>query len=121
MTENATMEPCSMFGEHKFVADYRSINASGKCACGAWRPGIDLPMPQFALGPDALDGLMARITPEKIEWIPPQQPHRCPVCDGRGLVPVGFYLMVGGMGGGTTSTGPETCRSCTGNGIIWGS
>jgi DnaJ-class molecular chaperone len=44
------------------------------------------------------------------------QPFQCPVCLGRGTVPNNFYL------GGTSSssTAPEMCRACTGNGIVWG-
>jgi len=43
--------------------------------------------------------------------------HCCPVCDGKGIVPNGFYASVCGFGT-TTSTIPETCRSCSGNGFI---
>ena len=46
-------------------------------------------------------------------------PHRCPVCNGSGLVPNGFYMQTGGHWP-TTSTIPETCRSCGGTGIVWG-
>ena len=45
-------------------------------------------------------------------------PHKCPVCDGRGFVPGGFYGNTTGNWS-TSSTAPETCRSCV-NGIIWG-
>ena len=47
------------------------------------------------------------------------EPHRCPVCLGKGIVPAGFYLSatdaitVG-------STAPETCKSCQGSGIVRG-
>ena len=43
-------------------------------------------------------------------------PHRCPVCDGRGLLSAGFYSQ--GASSGTTAW--EACRSCT-NGIVWAS
>lgn len=46
-------------------------------------------------------------------------PHRCPVCNGSGLVPNGFYMQTGGHWS-TTSITPETCRSCGGTGIVWG-
>ena len=40
---------------------------------------------------------------------------RCPVCDGRGSVPVGFY----DHGGFSTSTNSLECRACLGKGILW--
>lgn len=45
-------------------------------------------------------------------------PFRCPVCNGSGCVPQGFY---DGMNGtiGTGHTAPDTCRSCQGTGIVW--
>lgn len=43
-------------------------------------------------------------------------PHRCPVCEGRGFVPNGFYSSIKSWI--TTTTGHETCRSCGGNGYI---
>lgn len=46
-------------------------------------------------------------------------PHRCPVCEGKGLVPNGFYLAVGVTEYTTSSMTPETCRSCDGKGIVW--
>lgn len=45
-------------------------------------------------------------------------PFRCPVCNGNGLVPNGFYISVTGVLS-TNSTNPETCRSCNGTGIVW--
>ena len=46
-------------------------------------------------------------------------PHRCPVCNGNGLVPNGFYTQTSGHWS-TSSITPETCRSCNGTGIVWG-
>jgi len=46
-------------------------------------------------------------------------PHRCPVCNGNGLVPNGFYAQTSGNWS-TASTVPESCRSCYGTGIVWG-
>lgn len=37
----------------------------------------------------------------------------CPVCEGKGQVPTGFYL-----GTRTSSYSPETCRRCNGIGTI---
>ena len=42
----------------------------------------------------------------------------CPVCCGKGLVPNGFYSAIGTTTYTTSSTTPETCRSCGGNGYI---
>lgn len=42
---------------------------------------------------------------------------RCPVCNGNGLVSNGFYRQTSGYWS-STSTAPETCRSCNGHGYI---
>lgn len=44
-----------------------------------------------------------------------QRPFLCPVCGGRGYMPAGFYGVTRG-----SSTAGEFCRSCTGQGIVWG-
>ena len=47
-------------------------------------------------------------------------PHCCPVCEGRGIVPAGFYAVPKQQPSYTsTSSGPETCRSCSGKGIVY--
>ena len=46
-----------------------------------------------------------------------EQQNTCPVCCGRGLVPVDFYLSQTNELG--SITGDEQCRSCNGTGIIW--
>lgn len=38
--------------------------------------------------------------------------HKCPVCNGRGTVPPGFY------DDGTTTDVRQTCRACGGKGVI---
>lgn len=43
---------------------------------------------------------------------------RCPVCNGNGLVPNGFYRQTSGLWS-STSTKPETCKSCNGSGVVW--
>ena len=43
------------------------------------------------------------------------KPYLCPVCQGRGVVPAGFY----GLGNLTSSLTPEQCRTCSGFGIVW--
>lgn len=45
-------------------------------------------------------------------------PHCCPVCGGNGQVPNGFYNQTGGKWA-SSSTAPETCRTCSGSGIVW--
>ena len=44
--------------------------------------------------------------------------HCCPVCNGNGLVPNGFYTQTSGDWP-ISSVTPETCRSCSGTGILW--
>ena len=44
--------------------------------------------------------------------------QRCPVCNGNGLVPNGFYNQVSGAWP-TTNASPEQCRGCNGSGIVW--
>lgn len=46
-------------------------------------------------------------------------PYRCPVCNGTGLVPNGFYTRTISYWP-TTDVTPETCRTCKGTGIFWG-
>ena len=43
--------------------------------------------------------------------------YKCPVCDGRGNVPSGFYSSNPNISR-RTNVG-EVCRSCNGNGFIW--
>lgn len=43
--------------------------------------------------------------------------HKCPVCEGRGLVPDGFYYT--NSAPTVVNTSPETCKSCNGKGIIF--
>jgi hypothetical protein len=45
------------------------------------------------------------------------RPHTCPVCQGRGVLPAGFYHPSGAAS--LTSTAPERCRSCSGKGYLW--
>lgn len=42
--------------------------------------------------------------------------HKCPVCDGSGIVPGGFYISTGGFS--ITGDSQEACRSCNGKGYI---
>lgn len=46
------------------------------------------------------------------------KPYKCPVCEGRGIVPGGFYASIGPYSTSTSVT--EPCRACEGTGIIWG-
>lgn len=47
------------------------------------------------------------------------KPHRCPICEGVGLVSGSFYNSLPGCGG-TTADVVQSCRQCNGSGIIWG-
>lgn len=42
----------------------------------------------------------------------------CPVCQGHGIVPRGFYDVPAGQTFTTTNAGPERCRQCKGGGVI---
>jgi len=44
-------------------------------------------------------------------------PHRCPVCQGVGQLPNGFYNTC--SMGSTTDASSENCRTCGGQGFIW--
>jgi len=45
-------------------------------------------------------------------------PHKCPICNGRGIVSNGFYSATEECWS-TTSADPEKCRSCSGQGVVW--
>ena len=45
-----------------------------------------------------------------------KKPHTCPVCGGRGSMPVNFY----DRADATFNTGPVQCKTCLGRGVIWG-
>ena len=46
-------------------------------------------------------------------------PVACPVCQGRGAVPNGFYTAIGVESWTSSNPGPETCRTCNGVGVLW--
>ncbi len=47
-------------------------------------------------------------------------PYKCPICEGRGIVPNGFYSIPVQQGTFTSnSTSPETCKGCGGTGVIY--
>ena len=54
-----------------------------------------------------------------LDWLhgPDSKPHRCPVCDGRGIVPAGFYETT--SYGSTAIPMPDNCRTCNGSGVVW--
>lgn len=45
-------------------------------------------------------------------------PFLCPVCQGRGVVPAGFYQAC--HHGVTSDAADQQCKSCRGEGIVWG-
>jgi len=50
-------------------------------------------------------------------------PYKCPVCEGRGVVPFGFYDYSNKfktINDIETEIPIEMCRTCIGKGIIWG-
>lgn len=44
--------------------------------------------------------------------------QRCPVCDGRGIVPQGFHSYPAGQIFTSGHTGPDRCQRCAGTGTI---
>ncbi len=69
----------------------------------------------------ALHSGYSQTPPITLTQLGSRTPHRCPVCAGNGLVANGFYTQ-GNMGGSWSAagSGPETCRSCNGTGVVWG-
>ena len=47
-----------------------------------------------------------------------KQPYKCPVCGGKGRVPAGFYSCYHDTC--ITDASDVQCRTCKGEGIIWG-
>lgn len=54
----------------------------------------------------------------RAHFLQQKRPFVCPICGGRGFVVSGFYSSIGNTWV-TTSTIPETCRSCQGTGVVW--
>lgn len=46
--------------------------------------------------------------------LPERRPWRCPICEGRGTVPLDFYTQCGA----STGTKREQCRACYGRGVV---
>ena len=42
----------------------------------------------------------------------------CPVCEGRGILPLGFYMYPKGQTFTSASASPEQCKTCNGRGVI---
>jgi len=46
-------------------------------------------------------------------------PVKCPICEGHGIVPGGFYQITPGVLEWSSTNATEICRACGGSGIIW--
>jgi DnaJ-class molecular chaperone len=46
-------------------------------------------------------------------------PHKCPVCNGQGLVSRPPYIAGDQNEWFSSSAGPFTCHACGGSGIVW--
>lgn len=44
--------------------------------------------------------------------------QKCPICNGHGIVPPGFYLYPEGQYFFSTTCSPEKCQTCLGSGKI---
>lgn len=42
----------------------------------------------------------------------------CPVCQGHGVVPHGFFTVPAGQSFTSSSTGPDRCKACHGQGMV---
>ena len=51
--------------------------------------------------------------------VPPKTAHRCPICNGRGTVPQGFYTGEAWGIMNACNTVRPTCHTCGGRGIVW--
>ena len=51
--------------------------------------------------------------------ITPDTPEVCPVCQGHGIMPHGFFEHPAGVSFGSTSCENVKCRPCDGTGILW--
>jgi len=47
------------------------------------------------------------------------QPHRCPVCDGSGLVSRPPWVAGDQMTWTASGAGPYQCHACGGSGVLW--
>jgi hypothetical protein len=43
---------------------------------------------------------------------------RCPICEGRGIVPQGFYRHPSGIPFSSSDASHEECKACNGSGIL---
>ena len=50
-------------------------------------------------------------------YVKDRKPRCCPVCNGKGILPHGFYNTTDYYS--SSSTAPEICRSCNEVGYIW--
>lgn len=55
--------------------------------------------------------------PEPPAWTVPALWQRCPVCEGRGHVPLGFYRDIP-ADAGVTEIAMTCCRTCEGRGMV---
>jgi DnaJ-class molecular chaperone len=65
---------------------------------------------------------LGSITPRsrRLPWPLPEHVVRCPVCNGNGAVPSGFYNQAGVFNWTVSTTNSEECRTCAGAGIVRG-
>lgn len=113
------MEKCDICGEH-INWDNPNIHYGGHTCdterldkIGATKRYVrSIEEPYLPAGNKALESQFAQMA------APGRIPHKCPICNGRGIVPGGFYTATGDTW--TSSATSEPCRQCGGNGIIWG-
>lgn len=97
-----------------------TTNTAGNCPSGCQGCKLTITAPSVPLGdPEAEPLKFPSIWSPGRHW-PGATPHKCPVCDGTGLVSRPPHI-AGDVDQWTDSGGgPYSCKPCGGAGILWG-
>ena len=67
---------------------------------------------------ETTDGWCGRCCQPQVFYAP-KTCAKCPVCEGKGMVPAGFYGAIGAEHWTVGTLTPEPCRSCNQTGVVW--